>query len=83
MYVPHALNGLVMRMWAFGLCSWIVIGRQNQLDCLSNNNKVEQTKRPFTVHLLNLGIVDSSLRLGGTLNHYETQMIKTNLILFC
>ena len=33
-------------MQTFGLFSCIVIGKQNQLDCLSNNNTVEQTKSP-------------------------------------
>ena len=30
-------------------------------------------------HPINFGIVKSSLCLGGTSNHYETEMIKTTL----
>ena len=30
-------------------------------------------------HSINFGIVESSLCLGGTSNHYETEMIKTTL----
>ena len=39
--LPTVLNGLAVRMKAFGM---IVIGRQDQLCCLSNYNPVVQTK---------------------------------------
>ena len=40
------LNWLVLKMRAFGLCKKIVIGRQNQLSSLSNDNPAVQTKSP-------------------------------------
>ena len=40
------VNWPELKTRAFGLCKKIVIGRQNQLSCLSNDNPAVQTKSP-------------------------------------
>ena len=44
------VNWLVVKTQAFGLCKKIVIGRQNQLSFLSNDNPAVQTKSPRLQH---------------------------------
>ena len=41
--LPTVLNGLAVRMKAFGM---IVIGRQDQLCCLSNYNPASTDQKP-------------------------------------
>ena len=40
------VNWPELKTRAFGLCKKIVIGRQNQLSCLSNDNPAVQSKSP-------------------------------------